>query len=86
MEKDFSVRLIDRTEVVEYREQNNVYRFDLGKRGKEWIVYLPPSRDIPRDEVDKVLNRITSYLAKRRWFGLFTCKYAVRIEHKGDVV
>jgi hypothetical protein len=35
-DKEFSVTLIDRTEVVEYREENDIYRFNLGKRGREW--------------------------------------------------
>jgi len=82
MEKEFSVMLIDRTEVVEYRDANSVYRFDLGKQGREWIVYLPPSRDMPAAEAEKILGRITGYLSKRWWFWLFPRTYTVRIEHK----
>jgi hypothetical protein len=82
MEKEFSVTLTDRTEVVEYREANNVYRFDLGKKGREWIVYLPPSRDLPAADAEKILARITAYLGKRWWFWLFPRTYTVRIEHK----
>jgi hypothetical protein len=82
MSKEFSVTLIDRTEVVEYRDKNGVYRFDLGKSGKEWIVYLPPSREIPAADADEIFSRITSYLCKRWWFWIFPFKYNVRFEHK----
>jgi hypothetical protein len=82
MEKEFSVTLIDRTEVVEYRDANSVYRFDLGKQGREWIVYLPPSPDMPSAEAEKILGRITAYLSKRWWFWLFPRTYTVKIEHK----
>jgi hypothetical protein len=82
MEKEFSVTLRDRTEVVEYRDANSIYRFDLGKKGREWIVYLPPSRDMPAADAEKILARITAYLAKRWWFWLFPRTYTVRIEHK----
>jgi hypothetical protein len=82
MDKEFSVTLVDRTEVVEYREANKVYRFDVGKQGREWIVYLPPSQDLPATYAKKVLGRITAYLTKRWWFWIFPCTYTVRIEHK----
>jgi hypothetical protein len=82
MEKEFSVTLTHQTVVVEYREANNVYRFDLGTKGRKWIVYLPPSRDFPAADAEKILGRITAYLANRWWFWVFPCTYTVRIEHK----
>ena len=82
MTKEYSVTLTDRTEVVEYRDANNVYRVDLGKRGREWIVYLPPSRDMPALDTEKILGRITTYLSKRWWFWIFPSTYTVRFEHK----
>jgi hypothetical protein len=82
LDEKFSVTLTDRAEVVEYREKNDVYQFDLGKRGREWIVYLPPSRDMPAEDAEKILARVTAYLGKRWWFWLFPRTYAVRIEHK----
>jgi hypothetical protein len=80
-DKEFSVTLIDRTEVVEYREKNGIYRFNLGKRGREWIIYLPPTPDLPAFEAEKILGRITAYLVKRWWFWIFPVTYTVRIEH-----
>lgn len=82
MKKSFSVTLIDRAEVVEYREANNVYTFDLGKQGREWILYLPPSHDLPAAEAEKVLGRVMAYLAKRWWFWIFPRTYTVRVERK----
>ena len=82
MSGEFTVTLTDRTEVVEYREKSNVYRFDLGKRDREWIVYLPPSGDMSAADAEKILGRVTAYLAKRWWFWAFPRTYTVRIEHK----
>jgi hypothetical protein len=82
MSKEFSVRLVDRTEVVEYRDAKSVYRFYLRKRGSEWIVYTPSSRQVPATEVDIILGRITAYLEKRKWFWIFPRKYTVKIESK----
>jgi hypothetical protein len=82
MESEFSVTLTDRTEVLEYQDKNGVFRFELGKEGREWVVYLPPSRDMPAADVDQVLRRITAYLSKRRWFWLFPFSYTVRFEQK----
>jgi hypothetical protein len=83
MTKDkFSVRLIDRLEVVEYTDENHIYRFDVGKEANEWVIYLPPSREMAPTDADQILRRITEYLSKRRWFWIFPRTYSVRIEHK----
>ena len=82
MNENYAVTLMDRTEVVEYREANRVYRFDLGKRGREWIVYLPPSPDFATNDAEMVIGRVTAYLAKRWWFWIFPRTYSVRVEPK----
>jgi len=82
MSKDFSVRLMDRTAVVEYRDARGVYRFDLGQRGNEWTVYMPPSHEIPAEEADTILGRVTDYLESRRWFWIFPLKYKVKVQSK----
>lgn len=82
MHKDYSIRLTDRTETVEYRERNCVYRFDVGKRGKTWIIYLPPLPEMSTHDADRILERIKSYLSKRWWFWIFPVSYAVTVEQK----
>jgi hypothetical protein len=73
MPAEFSVTLTSRTEIVEYRDSSGLYAFDVGKNGKEWIVYLPPSRQLPEAESDrqKILDRIRSCLPKRWWFWIY---------------
>ena len=82
MKDSFSVKLIDRTEAVEYREDSNTYQFDLGKEGRTWIIYLPSAPDTAPGDADRILARITAYLRKRWWFGVFPMTYDVRVESK----
>jgi hypothetical protein len=78
----FSVRLIDRTEVIEYRERDHVYRFDVGKRGRTWIIYLPSSPEVSLNDEERNLSRIESYLGRRWWFWIFPVSYIVTRERE----
>ena len=82
MQKDYSVRLVDRAEVVEYCEQDRVYRFDVGKRGGTWIIYLPTSPEMSPHKEEKIVGRIKLYLHRRWWFWIFPVSYDVRVERK----
>jgi hypothetical protein len=82
MSDNYAVRLMNRTEVVEYRTADRVYRFDLGKRGRKWILYLPPSPDFAANDAEQALARVSDYLAKRWWFWIFPLTYSVRVEIK----
>jgi hypothetical protein len=82
LEKGFSVRLTDRNEVVEYRDDDCATAFDLGKREREWTLYLPGSREVTAEKERQIVERIIKYLSKIWWFGIFPCRYTVRVEHK----
>lgn len=82
MGDNFSIKLIDRTEVVEYRDSSGIYRYDLGKKGRQWILYLPGSPAPSADAETLRVDRIKAYLSKIWWFGILPCKYSVAVEHK----
>jgi hypothetical protein len=73
MERGYTVRLVARNEGVEYRDQFDVYRFDVTLAGKKWTVVLPGSQgeqyathELSDDERATILPRISKYLEGRK--------------------
>jgi hypothetical protein len=86
---NYTVRLIDRGEVIEYRDVNDVYRFSGWLKDKTWRVYLPGSkgqhyepRELTSEEQAVVLPRIRQFLESRKYFGWFGRTYSVVIERE----
>jgi hypothetical protein len=89
---NYTVRLIDRGEVIEYRDVNDVYRFSGWLKDKTWRVYLPGSkgqhyepRELTSEEQAVVLPRIRQFLESRKYFGWFGRTYSVVIEREPPV-
>jgi hypothetical protein len=82
MGKAYLICLIDRNEVVEYRDDDCASSFDLGKKRREWTLYLPGSREVASEKERQIVERISAYLSKIWWFGIFPCRYTVRVERK----
>ena len=90
MERDYTVRLVARNEGVEYRDQFDVYRFNVTLAGKKWTVVLPGSKgeqyathELSDDERATILPRISKYLEGRKYFGFFGRSYPVVYEREG---
>lgn len=90
--QDYSVRLIDRGECIEYRDANDVYRFNGWLKGKKWRVYLPGSKgeyyephELTNEEQAVVLPRIKQYLEGIKCFYFFGRTYPVVIEREPPV-
>jgi hypothetical protein len=79
---EYSVKLIDRNEGVEYRDSRGAYRFGVRRDGQEWTLLLPPIPEMRNVDESQMLDRITAYLSKIWWFGLFPRRYTVRVERK----
>ena len=82
----FMVRLVARNEGVEYRDRHGVYYFDVSRVAREWTVLLPGSKgenpvphELTLEEERRILPRITGYLSRIKWFGVFPRSYSVRI-------
>ena len=87
MTPNYTVRMVSRGDMVEYRDAVDVYRFLVWFKLGEWIVYLPSMKgkyyqpyELTDDENNIMFPRIRSYLAarKRRWW--FGCSYPVSFE------
>jgi hypothetical protein len=89
LEKNYKIRLAAKNEGIEYRDEDGVYRFDVVLRGNEWKLFVPGSKgenfntyELSQVEADRILPRITLYLQRIKWFGLFGKSYSVSVNRK----
>src|SRR5262245_37315926 len=85
MGSGYRIRLVAKNEGLEYQDGFGEYRFNVSLDQKEWTVKLPPSKgeslaphELSAEEQSRILPRITAYLSRIRWFGLFPVSYIVR--------
>lgn len=79
MSSEYVVRLIDRNEVIDYRDANDRYQFSVRFTNKQWIVSMPGIKgegyhphELTEDESRIILPRIKTYLEGLkylRWVG-----------------
>ena len=74
MKNSYSVKLVSRNEGIEYRDENDVYRFNISLTDKNWVVYLPCSKgkfhkthEFTEDEKKYIIPRIIDYLENRKY-------------------
>ncbi|HEY1774182.1 MAG TPA: hypothetical protein VGH91_13420 [Gammaproteobacteria bacterium] len=89
MSDDYKVRLVARGEGLYYRDERDVYRFNVSSRDKTWKVYLPGSRgeayephELTDEERRRILPRIERYFRSEMYFGLFGSSCPVVFERK----
>ena len=92
MTKGYTVKLVARNEGIEYRDQFDVYRFNVRLADRKWTVLLPGSKgehymkhELSEEERDTILPRISRYLEARKYFGIFGRAYPVHFEKEGAV-
>jgi hypothetical protein len=80
----YSVSLVDRNEVVEYRDSSGEYHFSVRKEGRRWLILLPGSRgaeyqghELTPNEEGRIILRLEKYLCRIWWFGVFPRSYSV---------
>jgi hypothetical protein len=81
MKETYEVTLDPKGEVVKYRDDVDVYYFRLRLKKRQWIVYLPATKEEPyrryeltEDEQKIIFPRIRSYLEGIKyfiWFGRY---------------
>jgi hypothetical protein len=83
---DYRVVLAAKNEGVDYMDDSGVYHFDVSQTRNEWTLIVPPSKgqkfephELTPDEEARILPRVTKYLSRIRWFGVFPRSYSVRI-------
>lgn len=89
---EYGVRLAARNEGLEYRDEFEVYRFNVARKKRRWIVYLPGSKgehfmthELSDEERVRILPRIEEYLKGRRYLGLIGPTCSVTFEREGPV-
>ncbi|MGO4702051.1 hypothetical protein [Dyella sp. 2RAB6] len=82
----YKLSLVARNEGLEYVDDGGVYRFEVSLSKGLWTIYLPAScgdalevRDLGDEERGRILPRVTEYLAKLRWLGMFARTYRVQV-------
>ena len=92
MSSTYDVRLINRGESLEYRDDVDVYHFNAWRKGKKWIVYLPGTKgkyhephELTEDEQAVIFPRIRSYLEGLKNFIWFGTSYPVSFEREGPI-
>jgi hypothetical protein len=92
MNSMYVVRLINRGELIEYRDDVDVYHFNARRKGKKWIVYLPGTKgkyhephELTEDEQEVIFPRIRNYLEGIKNFIWFGASYPVSFEREGPI-
>lgn len=92
VKQGYTVKLVARNEGIEYRDELDVYRFNVGLTDGKWKVYLPGSKgenyqahELTVQEKTIILPRIAKYLESRKYFGFFGPTYPVILEEEGSV-
>ena len=83
-EPRYQVRLASGNEGVEYRDEEGVFRFNVELVGRDCILFLPGSKgdtyqqhELTPEEEERILPRITRYLSRVWWLGIFPRSYSV---------
>jgi hypothetical protein len=92
MKNAYEVRLVDKSEVIEYRDDTDVYHFSAWLENKRWTVYLPGTKgkyyqryELTDDEQKIIFPRIRSYLEGIKYFIWFGPSYPVTFEREGPI-
>jgi hypothetical protein len=92
MKEKYEVRLIDKGEVIEYRDDIDVYHFSAWRKNKKWTVYLPGTNgkyyqphELTEDEQKVIFPRIRTHLEGIRYFIWFGPSYPVIFEREGPI-
>jgi len=83
--RDYRVRFAAKNEGLRYEDPSGVYHFDLMRHEDTWVVVLPPSKEpgvashfLSEDERGRILPRVSAFLSRIWWFGVWPSSYKVQ--------
>ncbi len=83
--RDYQILLQAKNEGLSYEDASGLYRFNLSRQGKSWVVHLPPSRgetfapySLSPQEQELLFPRIRQFLSRIWWFGIWPVNYEVK--------
>jgi hypothetical protein len=89
--RDFKVTLTARNEGIRYSDDQGVYHFNCNLDGKRWVVSLPPSKGdryeshaLSPEERRRIIPRVTTFLTRIWWCGVWPVRYEVAFVEKAD--
>ena len=92
MSENYKAKLVARNEGIEYRDEHDIYRFNVSLANQRWTVYLPCSKgegyqvhELTHEEQLLILPRIKQYLEGRKYYGLVGPSYPVTFEREGPI-
>jgi len=92
MKAAYTVRLTNRGESIEYRDDVDVYHFSVWRKKKKWRVYLPGTKgkyfephELTENEQEVIFPRIRDYLEGLKNFVWFGTSYPVSFEREGPI-
>jgi len=84
---DYQISLQARNEGLSYEDASGIYRFNLSRHGKTWVVHLPPTKgnsfalqSLSPQEQELLYSRIRKFLSRIWWLGIWPVKYEVRFD------
>lgn len=85
--RDYRISLVGRNQGLSYSDASGVYRFNLSRQGKTWLVHLPPTKGeafaaypLTSDEKDLLFPRIRTFLSRIFWLGIWPVNYEVQFD------
>ena len=82
---DYQILLQAKNEGLRYEDASGVYRFNLSRQGKTWVVHLPPSSgetfapySLSPQEQELLFPRIHRFLSRIWWLGIWPVNYEVK--------
>jgi hypothetical protein len=83
--RDYQISLQARNEGLIYQDASGIYRFNLSRQDRTWVVHLPPTKgstfalhSLSQQEQDLLYPRIRQFLSRIWWFGIWPVNYEVK--------
>lgn len=83
--QDHRITLEAKNEGLRYEDSSGIYRFNLSRHGKTWVIHLPPSKGeahvpypLTQQDQERMFPRIRSFLSRIWWFGIWPVRYEVK--------
>ena len=83
--RNYKVSLQAKNEGLSYEDESGIYRFNVSRQNKTWIVHLPPTKGnnfvahpLSSQEQELLYPRIHQYLSRIWWLGIWPVNYEVK--------
>lgn len=89
--RDYRLHLAAKNEGLYYEDESGAYRFNLARCEDTWTVTIPPTKEpelapatFSPDEEARIYSRVTSFLSRIWWLGIWPSDYKVQFAPRKD--